>query len=57
MSKNNPAAADIRYEVITQETPEGDLIIPPSVVASESGAGQWSSWDKQNGLESPATAG
>ena len=28
MSKNNPAAADIRYEVITQETPEGDLIIP-----------------------------
>jgi len=29
MPKNNPAAADVRYEVITQEDPEnGDLIIP-----------------------------
>ena len=29
MPKNNPGAADVRYEVITQEDPEsGDLIIP-----------------------------
>ena len=29
----------------------------PRVVASESGAGQWSVGDKQNGLERPAGAG
>ena len=29
----------------------------PRVVASESGAGQWPVSEKQNGLESPATAG
>lgn len=37
MPKNNPGAADVRYEVITQEDPEtGDLIIPipPPVLAS-----------------------
>jgi len=29
MAKNNPGAADVRYEVITQEDPEtGDLILP-----------------------------
>jgi len=29
MSKNNPAASDVRYEVITQEDPEtGDVILP-----------------------------
>jgi hypothetical protein len=29
MPKNNPAASDVRYEVITQEDPEtGDLILP-----------------------------
>lgn len=29
MPKNNPAAGQVRYEVITQEDPEsGDLIIP-----------------------------
>jgi len=29
MPKKNPGAADIRYEVITQEDPEtGDLILP-----------------------------
>ena len=28
MSKNNPAAMNARYEVITQETQDGDLIIP-----------------------------
>jgi hypothetical protein len=36
MPKNNPGAADVRYEVITQEDPEsGDLIlpIPPPVLA------------------------
>lgn len=29
MPKNNPAASDVRYEVITQEDPEtGDIILP-----------------------------
>jgi hypothetical protein len=29
MAKNNPAAGQVRYEVITQEDPEtGDLILP-----------------------------
>jgi len=29
MPKTNPAASDVRYEVITQEDPEtGDLIVP-----------------------------
>lgn len=29
MSKNNPGASDVRYEVITQEDPEtGDVILP-----------------------------
>jgi hypothetical protein len=36
MSRPNPGASDVRYEVITQEDPEtGDLIlpIPPPVLA------------------------
>lgn len=28
MPKQNPAKENVRYEVITQESPEGDLIIP-----------------------------
>lgn len=47
MPKNNPGAADVRYEVITQEDPDsGDLIIPiPPPILAQMG---WKEGDEIN---------
>jgi hypothetical protein len=47
MAKNNPAAGQVRYEVITQEDPEtGDLILPiPEPILKSMG---WKEGDEIN---------